>query len=183
LNRRAKPPRDLTISRFNLAPKLRAMLIINTNELAAVSWTSPKGKYCGSGKEVSEALGRNPRSTDLLERHPFDIEITRIPPGKSACPFHSHSAQWEFYHVISGAGQLRHSEGMAAIGPGDAFIFKPGEPHELINNGQNDLVLYVVADNPIGESCYYPDSRKWLVRSPERRLLRSEHLDYYDGEE
>jgi hypothetical protein len=44
-------------------------------------------------------------------------------------------------------------------------------------------VLYIVADNPIGESCHYPDSGKWMVRSPERRLLRSEPLDYFDGEE
>ena len=46
-----------------------------------------------------------------------------------------------------------------------------------------DLVLYVVADNPTNESCYYPDSKKWIVYSPERRLMRSEALDYYDGEE
>ena len=46
-----------------------------------------------------------------------------------------------------------------------------------------DLVLYIVADNPFGESCHYPDSGKWMVRSPERRLLRSEALDYFDGEE
>ena len=61
-------------------------------------------------------------------------------------------------------------------------IFKPGEPHQLINDGTEDLVLYVVADNPIGESGYYPDSLKWIVRSPERRLFRGEALDYYDGE-
>ena len=41
----------------------------------------------------------------------------------------------------------------------------------------------IVADNPTGESSYYPDSKKWLVRSPERRLMRGESLDYYDGEE
>jgi hypothetical protein len=40
-----------------------------------------------------------------------------------------------------------------------------------------------VADNPIGETCYYPDSGKWLVRSPERSLIRSEPLGYLDGEE
>ena len=82
------------------------MRIINTNTLPELAWTSPKGKYAQFGKEVSEALGRDPHSTDLLDRHPFDVEITRIPPGKSACPFHSHSAQWEFYHVISGAATL-----------------------------------------------------------------------------
>ena len=41
----------------------------------------------------------------------------------------------------------------------------------------------LVAYNPLGESCHYPDSKKWVVRSPERRLIRSEPLDYYDGEE
>lgn len=73
---------------------------INTNELAEVSWASPKGKFAGAGKQVSEALGRNPKSTDLMERHPFDVEILRVPPGKANCPYHSHSAQWEFYHVL-----------------------------------------------------------------------------------
>jgi uncharacterized cupin superfamily protein len=156
---------------------------INTNTLAEETWSSPKGKFVGAGKEVSEALGRKPRSTDLNERHPFDVEIARIPPGKTPYPYHSHSAQWEFYHVISGKGLARHKDGTTHIEPGDAFLFKPGVPHQLINNGSEDLVLYVIADNPMGESCHYPDSKKWIVRSPERRLIRSEPLDYYDGEE
>ena len=41
----------------------------------------------------------------------------------------------------------------------------------------------MVSDNPIGESSYFHDSKKWLVRSPERSLIRSENLDYFDGEE
>ena len=159
------------------------MLKINTNDLPELTWASPKGKFGGAGKQVSEALGRDPLSTDLTHRHPFDVEICRLSPGKVLCPYHSHSAQWEFYHVISGRGAVRHQEGTTAIVPGDAFIFKPGEAHQLSNDGGEDLILYVVADNPIGESCYYPDSGKWLVRSPERRLLRGEKLDYYDGEE
>src|SRR5574341_1238056 len=75
--------------------------------------------------------------------------------------------------------------GATPIEAGDAFLFEPGQPHQLINNGSSDLVLYVVADNPIGESCHYPDSGKWLVRSPEHRVLRSDgrDYDYYDGEE
>jgi uncharacterized cupin superfamily protein len=156
---------------------------INTNQLEEYSWTSPKGRFSGSGKGVSEALGRKPLSMDLNERHPFDVEILRIPPGAIPYPYHSHSAQWEFYHVISGRGSVRHQDGTTAIEAGDAFVFKPGEAHQLINDSSEDLIIYVVADNPIGESCHYPDSGKWLVRSPERRLLRGEELDYYDGEE
>ena len=144
---------------------------------------SPKGKFTGASKAVSEALGRKPNSTDLNERHPFDVEILRVPPGKTPYLYHSHSAQWEFYHVISGAGLVRHKHGQTPIVAGDAFIFKPGEPHQIINNSAADLVIYVVADNPIGESCHYPDSGKWLVRSPERRLMRGDDLEYYDGEE
>ncbi|MEZ5277407.1 MAG: cupin domain-containing protein [Opitutaceae bacterium] len=156
---------------------------INTNQLKEESWTSPKGIFGGSAKSVSEALGRKPASMDLNERHPFDVEISRIPPGKSPCPYHSHSAQWEFYHVVSGNGSVRHQDGETEVQPGDAFIFKPGEPHRITNTGGEDLVFMVLADNPIGESCHYPDSGKWLVRSPEGRLIRSENLDYYDGEE
>ncbi len=156
---------------------------VNTNELVEDPWSSPKGKFVGASKGVSEALGRKPHSTDLNERHPFDVEITRIPPGQTPYPYHSHSAQWEFYHVISGTGVVRHQDGTTPIAPGDAFLFRPGEPHQITNNSAADLVLYVVADNPLGESCHYPDSGKWLVRSPERRLIRSESVDYFDGEE
>lgn len=156
---------------------------VNTNKIEWQTWSSPKGKFVASGKEVSEKLGRKPRSFDLLERHPFDVEILRIPPGKPAYPYHSHSAQWEFYHVISGSGSVRHRDGTTPIEAGDAFIFMPGEPHQLINDGTEDITIYVIADNPIGEAHYYPDSGKWGVPIPERRLLRSENLDYFDGEE
>ncbi len=151
--------------------------------MAELTWSSPKGKFVGAGKQVSEELGRQPQSTDLNQRHPFDVEICRIPPGKTPYPYHSHSAQWEFYHVISGQGIVRHKDGTTGIEAGDAFIFKPGEPHQITNDGLQDLILYVVADNPIGESYYYPDSKKWGVTSPERRNIRSDALDYYDGEE
>lgn len=156
---------------------------VNTKTLEELQFVSPKGKFGGSGLQVSEALGRKPKSTDLRERHPFDVEIARIPPGKTAFPFHLHSAQWEFYHIVSGTGKVRHAEGATPIEEGDAFIFEPGQPHTLINDGDVDLVYYVVADNPIGESAYYPDSNKWIVYAPERRLMRSEPLDYFDGEE
>ena len=156
---------------------------VNLKDIEEFEWSSPKGKFGGAAKCLSEALGRKPLSTDLKERHPFDVEITRIAPGKIPYPYHSHSAQWEFYYVISGTGTVRHEGGTTAIETGDAFIFQPDEPHAFANAGPEDLVLFVVADNPIGDSAYYPDSKKWLVRSPERRLMRGESLDYYDGEE
>ena len=156
---------------------------VNVSEIEENHRVSPKGKYGRSQRMVSWALGRDPESTDLLKRHPFDAAICRIEPGKSLCPYHSHSAQWEFYHVISGRGSVRDADGFTPIVPGDAFLFPPGEAHQITNDGTENLVFYIVADNPIGESCHYPDSGKWIVQSPERRVMRSEDLDYFDGEE
>lgn len=156
---------------------------INLRNLKETAWASPKGTFAGSSKEISVALGRVPTSTDLMKRHPFDVEILRVRPGATPYPFHSHSAQWEFYLVLEGAGRVRDRRGWTRITAGDAFVFPPGRPHTLRNDGKVDLVICVVADNPIGESCHYPDSRKWLVRSPQRTLLRGRARDYYDGEE
>jgi uncharacterized cupin superfamily protein len=156
---------------------------INTRDVPEELWSSPKGVYAMADRNLSISLGRVDKSTDLMRRHPFDVEICRVPAGKKACPFHSHSAQWEFYHVISGRGTVRDGDGLTAVEAGDAFIFEPGAPHQVINDSDGDLVLYVVADNPVGESCHYPDSGKWMVRSPEGRLIRSEPLGYLDGEE
>ncbi|MBA3963470.1 MAG: cupin domain-containing protein [Chthoniobacterales bacterium] len=156
---------------------------INTDELEEFSWTSPKEKFSGKGRDVSEALGWNSQAPDARDRHPFVVEILRIAPGQIPYPYHWHSAQWEFYHVISGQGLVRAEDGNTPVRAGDAFIFGPGEAHQLINNNTEDLVLYVIADDPKGESGYYPDSDKWIVRSPARRLMRAENLDYYDGEE
>lgn len=159
------------------------MKIVNLQGIPAETSTSPKGVYGGAFQGLSLALGRKETSTDLNERHPFDVEITRIPAGKKRCPFHSHSAQWEFYHVTGGRGFARHVDGEVEVSTGDTFIFKPGEPHQLRAADDEDLTFLIVADNPIGESCHYPDSDKWLVRSPDRRLIRNDALDYYDGEE
>lgn len=156
---------------------------INTNTMEEFAWASPKGKYQAAGKQVSEALGWKTAAPEARDRHPFVIEILRIPAGKMPYSYHSHSAQWEYYHLISGRGLARDETGTTPIEAGDAFIFGPGEAHQLINNSSEDMIVYVVTDDPVGESSYMPDSGKWLVRSPERRLIRSEPIDYFDGEE
>ena len=157
---------------------------VNTNDMELFTWSSPKGTMAGESLNVSEALGRKRDSTDLMERHPFDVEILHVLPGKPPYPYHSHSAQWEFYHVLSGHGRVRHDGGTTEIGPGDAFLFKPGEAHQLLNDGEENMIVYVIADNPIGESWYYPDSGKVGTQLPKRLALRTtEPVDYFDGEE
>ncbi len=156
---------------------------VNVNELEEPGWHSPKGTFQGSSKNISLALGRDPDSSDYIERQPFDLELLRIPPGKKPYPYHAHSHQWEFYLVVSGSGLARDDDGTTRIVAGDAFLYKPGEAHQLINDGDEDLLLYVIADNPFNDHAYYPDSQKWSVKIPVRRLLRGDDLEYFDREE
>src|ERR1039457_1994061 len=98
---------------------------INTKDIAEDSWASPKGTFGGSGKEVSIALGSDKKAPDAKDRHPFDVEILRVPPGKAPYPYHSHGAQWEFYHVISGKGVVRDKDGTIPNKKGGGFFFFP----------------------------------------------------------
>jgi len=157
---------------------------INLNQVKEVETKSPKGKYHRFNKDVSVALGRDPRSMDLLRRHPFDLAVTRIPPGAARCPYHAHSAEWELYVVIAGVGKVRHEQGITEVSTGDVFLFGPNEPHQFINDSQEDFIYYVIADNPFGGTCYYPDSKKWIVAQPsERVILKGHEADYFEGEE
>ena len=88
------------------------------------------------------------------------------------------------------AANVRDKNGITEVGPGDAFLFQPGEAHQLTNGGNEDFVYYVIADNPrsggvTGDSCYYPDSGKWAVtrEGSEELIVKGTETDYFDGEE
>jgi uncharacterized cupin superfamily protein len=163
---------------------------INLKDVPELEKKSPKGKFGRKMKNISLALGREPESLDLSKRHPFDLALVRIPKGKSLCPYHAHAAESELYLVISGRGNVRDKNGITEVGPGDAFLFQPGEAHQVSNAGNEDFVYYVIADNPrsggaTGDSCYYPDSEKWAVTKDawEEVLVKGTEVDYFDGEE
>jgi uncharacterized cupin superfamily protein len=158
---------------------------INLQEIPEQERRSPTGKYHKFVKDISIALGREPASLDLGKRHPFDLALVRIPKGKSYCPYHSHGAESEIYLVVSGRGKIRDRNGITEVGPGDAFFFGPGEAHQFSNEGDEDFVYYVVADNPRGDSCFYPDSGKWAVsvEGNEEIIVKGKEADYFEGEE
>jgi uncharacterized cupin superfamily protein len=158
---------------------------INVKQIREDKRRSPRGKFHKHVKEISVALGREATSRDLNKRHPFDLMLARIPPGKAYCPYHAESAQWELYLVVSGRGAVRDASGTSEVSAGDAFLFKPGEAHQLSCAGEEDFVYYVIADNPLNDSCYYPDSGKWAVlkEGSEMVMVKGDETDYFHGEE
>src|SRR5438874_11689675 len=163
---------------------------VNLRDIEERERQSPKGKFGRVSKNISIALGREPQSLDLSKRHPFDLALVRILKGKSLCPYHAHAAESELYLVVSGRGSVRDKDGTTEVWLGDAFFFQTGEAHQLWNAGDEDYVYYVIADNPrsggtTGDSCYYPDSRKWAVTRDGRDevVVKGTETDYFDGEE
>ena len=72
-----------------------------------------------------------------------------------------------------GAGKVRDHHGTTEVSAGDSFIFAPGEAHQLSATENEDFVYYVIADNPRGDTCYYPDSGKWVAFKEGARRGRS----------
>jgi oxalate decarboxylase/phosphoglucose isomerase-like protein (cupin superfamily) len=166
----------------------------SSNE-AAVDWyveISPKGRFASHNKFMSNQLTAGAREQASVpwrddqqapvRKRPFEVDLVKIPPGKWNCPRHYHSQQWEYYIVLSGHGEMVQEQGKPSIPmeSGDHIVQPPGWIHTVANTGEEDLVYYVIADNPDDEHCYYPDSDKWLGGDA---IFRMQRADYFDGEE
>jgi len=160
---------------------------VNLNQIPEQPWrrNGLTEKFASYAKHISVALGSEPESFDLTKRHPFDLALYRVPPGKFLCPYHSHSSESELYLIVSGKGRVRDKDGMFDVGPDDAFFFGPGEAHQLINTGEADLLYYIIADNPLGDGCHYPDSGKFAVwkEKGEEVIVKGRETDYFEGED
>jgi uncharacterized cupin superfamily protein len=155
---------------------------INQNSVEWAEQKSPRGKYHLFRRFLSVALGGKRDLGTWGGGHPFELEQTRLPSGKTNFPYHSHAAQWEMYIILSGQGHARTTEGKKEIGPGDCFLSPPGDPHQIQNTGTEDLVYYVIADNPQADVTTYPDSGKWSIK-PQRKNFEMTEVDYFKDEE
>ena len=144
---------------------------------------SPRGNYEIHRRHISLALGGVKDTGEWGGGHPFDVEMARIPAGKTGYPLHSHAAQTEYYIVLSGSGVLKSDGGsVQEISAGDHFICPPGTVHQIHNDSGADLVYYVIADHHRADVTTYPESGKRQVK-PEYRYFRIEDVPYYEGEE
>ena len=158
------------------------MTKIHVPELPWTETQSPRGKFRRGFKKVSQALGSKPDTGPWGGGWPFELDLFRVPPGAVNYPFHSHSAQWELYVVLAGAGEVRTPAGVTAIRAGDVFMTPPGEAHSVTNTSAEELLFYVISDNPIADDCHYPDSNKVAVTTLDR-TFRPQFTEYYEGEE
>jgi len=155
---------------------------IHLSAVPIESSQSPKGRYRRFRQDITAAMRQTNGERTRPLAWPFDVELVKLPPRAVNWPYHSHSAQWEFYMIVSGRGQVRTPGGTAEVREGDCLAHPPGEPHQLSNTGATDLVYYVIADNPASDACHYPDSDKWELPG-QSSPVHVQPADYYDGEE
>ena len=89
--------------------------------------------------------------------------VTVVPPGKAAYPFHSHRANDELFLILAGRGELRLGAQRHPVAEGDLIGCPAGDAgsaHQLINTGQSELRYLAVSSSIEPEVCEYPDSGK-----------------------
>lgn len=92
--------------------------------------------------------------------------ITSVPPGKRAFPFHCHHFNEEMFFIIDGEGEVRIGKERYPIRSGDVIACPPGGPeraHQIINTGTVELRYLAVSTKETPEICEYPDTGKYAV--------------------
>ncbi len=91
--------------------------------------------------------------------------ITAVPPGKRAFPFHNHHANEEMFFILSGSGELRFGTNTYPVREGDVIGCPPGGPdvaHQLINTSADTELRYLAVSTAIDTDIFqYPDSGKF----------------------
>ena len=87
------------------------------------------------------------------------LAIQTVAPGHWSSRRHRHVFQEEILVVMGGTGTLHHGDERVPCGPGDAFLYLPGDPavHAFENTGTADLVIWAFGDRHPHEVCEYPD--------------------------
>jgi uncharacterized cupin superfamily protein len=111
------------------------------------------------------------------------VNQSRIPPGMTGCPFHSHQVEDEVFIVTAGRGLFRYGDTVREIGPGDCISCPAGTgiAHQIANPFGEDLVYFAIGMNDPNEVCTYPDNGKVMVRSLHQHGYLNA-ADYFEGE-
>src|SRR4051812_2658112 len=113
--------------------------------------------------------------------------LTAVPPGKRAFPFHSHRVQEEMFFVLEGTGEVRIGSEHFPIRSGDIIACPTGGPetaHQIVNTGKTELKYLAVSTKASAEICEYPDSGKIAGFGDGMRFVfrAGEQAGYWEGE-
>ncbi|MGD9057249.1 MAG: cupin domain-containing protein [Desulfobacterales bacterium] len=109
------------------------MIVRNMNDKAVMETT-----YLAHGGAIAQMI----LDRRILKEIGF-LAIATLEPGKK---IEAHvDPMEEIYFVLQGSGEMGVDEETRQVGPGDATWIPTGSSHSLLNNGDENLVILVVA--------------------------------------
>jgi len=155
--------------------------VINIDELQFQE-SEPRGDYLQRFGSIGTRIGAKK----------LGYNLTVVPPGKKAVPYHNHRNNEEMFFIVEGEGLLRFGGAEYPLRKNDFIACPPGGrevAHQIINTGNNELKYLAVSTMDPVEIGEFPDSDKivslvgqgpnWELRHISRADLV---VDYMEGE-
>ena len=92
--------------------------------------------------------------------------LTAVPPGERAFPFHNHQVNEEMFFVLAGSGEIRIGDETFPIRTGDIIACPAGgheTAHQIINTGSQELRYLAISTQQSPEIAEYPDTGRFGV--------------------
>ena len=128
----------------------------------------------------------NPRSeihgvslSELAGMKRVGVHLARIPPGKEAFIYHSHTCEEEFVFILSGRAIAEIGGEEHEVGAGDFMGFRaPSVPHHLRNPFDDPVVYLMGGERTEVEIADFPRLGKRIVRTGSDAYL-VDHADMH----
>jgi uncharacterized cupin superfamily protein len=165
--------------------------------IADIELQSRPAAFAATGTAAERYDARMGVIAQRLGAQKLGYNITAVPPGKRAFPFHNHRVNEEMFFILDGVGEVRIGEAVHPIRPGDVIACPPGgkeTAHQIINTGGTELKYLAVSTKLSPEVAEYPDSGKFgvLAEYPpgadgKPRMFRfigreNQNIGYWEGE-
>ena len=161
-------------------------LVVNLKDLPPAQGQEHDGRFASRHIPIGAPLG----ATKL------GYNLTEIPPGMKAFPYHFHHVNEELFFVLEGQGELRWPGGTHPLKPFDVICCPPGPEgaHQIVNTGHTDLRYLALSTLQDPEVVEYPDSGKYGVIAGRPRggkrtdaafavwAFKNGAVDYWEGE-
>jgi len=127
--------------------------VVNLSEVPSDAISAPPASpFGGVRQRVGTAVGGQK----------LGYSFFRVPPGKTAFPFHQHHGNEEMIYIIDGDARLRLGKEELPVSSGTIIACPAGPdyPHQLINTSTKELHYLVVSTMEYPDISEYPDSNK-----------------------
>lgn len=165
--------------------------------LADVELAPRPAAFAATGPAAERYDARMGQIASRLGAQKLGYNLTAVPPGKRAFPFHNHRVNEEMFFVVAGSGEIRIGEAVHPIRTGDVIACPPGggeTAHQIVNTGTTELRYLAVSTKLSPEIAEYPDTGKFGVLAefppgPDGKPRTFRHVgregqgvDYWEGE-